>query len=373
VYHEGIVRKGANNVASLIIKSLIDLGIMRENDIGGELVIVFDNCSGQNKNNTVLKMMAWLVEMGYFKKVQFLFLIAGHTKNAADCLFNMLKAAYCKQNLFTIPQLLDALSKSRTVNVIEAKEEYFFDYDTWFNLYYSNFSGMVKQNHIFTCDISTARQGNQFMAEMRESYLDEHKTTATNTWKQNFPGRWDVKLYSEAVLNRATLIRYNQPTLLPMVWAAEINICKQVELSTNYKPVIPQQHHEDIIYKDPPQVIKDAVRDEKAKRAAFKQELNKSKSKAAKEALKKELDDVHLGNDPMKEDTPEQKAPPKGQKKRATTKAREEKAPPKKKTAGQKKKAPSKKKGAPVEMTTAVASKSDAMDDGGTKGDIKYD
>ncbi len=73
VYHEGVGKKGANNVCSLIIKTLKLRGILREDDPGGELNIVFDNCSGQNKNNTVLLLLVWLTEMGYFKKVNFVF------------------------------------------------------------------------------------------------------------------------------------------------------------------------------------------------------------------------------------------------------------------------------------------------------------
>ena len=46
------------------------------------------NSPGQNKNNTVLKLAMWLKEMHYFKRVRFVFLIVGHTKNACDRLFN---------------------------------------------------------------------------------------------------------------------------------------------------------------------------------------------------------------------------------------------------------------------------------------------
>ncbi len=91
LYHEGIASKGANNVASLILKTLTEIGVMREEEKGGELNIVFDNCSGQNKNNTVLRLAPYLVEMGYFKAVNFVFLVVGHTKNSADMLFNVLK------------------------------------------------------------------------------------------------------------------------------------------------------------------------------------------------------------------------------------------------------------------------------------------
>ncbi len=55
VYWECIVSKGENNVASLILKYLTYAKNIHENEKGGELNIVFDNCSGQNKNNTLLR------------------------------------------------------------------------------------------------------------------------------------------------------------------------------------------------------------------------------------------------------------------------------------------------------------------------------
>ncbi len=90
VYQEGIASKGANNVASLILKTLTDANIIHENEKGGEVIIVFDNCSEQNKNNTVLRLIPFLVELGYFMTVNFIFLVVGHTKNSADMIFNVL-------------------------------------------------------------------------------------------------------------------------------------------------------------------------------------------------------------------------------------------------------------------------------------------
>ena len=52
VYHKGVGKKGANNVASLIMKTLRELQLLGEDSVGGEVNIIFDNCSGQNKNNT---------------------------------------------------------------------------------------------------------------------------------------------------------------------------------------------------------------------------------------------------------------------------------------------------------------------------------
>ena len=94
VYNEAVAKKGANNVGSLIVKTLQQLNLLRDDSAGGELKIIFDNCSGQNQNNTVLRLAAWLKQMGYFKKVKFVFLIVGHTKIAADRLFYSLKHEY---------------------------------------------------------------------------------------------------------------------------------------------------------------------------------------------------------------------------------------------------------------------------------------
>jgi len=49
VYHEGIGKKGGTNVASLIVRTLQDMNILREGNPGGELNIIFNNCTGQTK------------------------------------------------------------------------------------------------------------------------------------------------------------------------------------------------------------------------------------------------------------------------------------------------------------------------------------
>ncbi len=120
VYHEGISKKGGAIVASLIVKTLQYMNILREGNPGGELNIVFDNCTGQNKNNTVLKLAMWLKEMGYFMRVNFVFLIVGHTKNACDCLFNSLKHHL---QLGEVPRLVGTSGTIETLMTIHALEK----------------------------------------------------------------------------------------------------------------------------------------------------------------------------------------------------------------------------------------------------------
>ena len=51
VYHEGIGKKGDTNVASIIVKTLRDMNILRQGNPGGELNIIFD---AEDKTKTIL-------------------------------------------------------------------------------------------------------------------------------------------------------------------------------------------------------------------------------------------------------------------------------------------------------------------------------
>jgi hypothetical protein len=60
--------------------------------------------------------------------VNIIFLVAGHTKNAADCLFNLLKQHNRKSQVFTMSQLQETLDKNMYVECIKVGIEDFYDY-----------------------------------------------------------------------------------------------------------------------------------------------------------------------------------------------------------------------------------------------------
>jgi len=60
VYHKGVDLKG---VASLLMNTLRKDNILCEGERGGELNVVFDNCSCLNKNNKVLGLVPFLIKM----------------------------------------------------------------------------------------------------------------------------------------------------------------------------------------------------------------------------------------------------------------------------------------------------------------------
>jgi hypothetical protein len=142
---------------------------------------VFDNCCGQNKNNTVLRLAPWLAQQGYFLEINFIFLVVGHTKNAADRLFNSLKVMYRKKNLYTFDQLVD-LGTLRTITVHPTMSEDFLDYGKLFDFFYKKLTGQIKQNHIFS-----TMQGDEIT--IRESFFDQHKEFIVTVMKKDFKDR----------------------------------------------------------------------------------------------------------------------------------------------------------------------------------------
>ena len=98
IWHEGEAKRGANNIASCLLKDYKSKGFFAETQ-EGELSVIADNCGGQNKNEEVLRLHLWLVEAEIFTLVRIIFFVKGYTKNDCDRLFNLLKQEYKTQIL----------------------------------------------------------------------------------------------------------------------------------------------------------------------------------------------------------------------------------------------------------------------------------
>ena len=121
--------KTVNSSASLLMKHLKDNGLL-DGNTQLKLTVVFDNCPN-NKSNCILCLAPFLVHKGYFEEVGFIFLVAGHTKNSAERLFNLLKTNYWSDHNYCISQLLQSSSKNKSVNAIAITWTNFFNWESF--------------------------------------------------------------------------------------------------------------------------------------------------------------------------------------------------------------------------------------------------
>ena len=154
VYTEATGKKGGNNVVSLIYKKLKDDKFLEEAQTGGpfkELILIFDNCCGQNKNKMVMRFCQWLIDKEIFKMIEVVFLICGHTKNICDRRFKDLKHNFHNANIYTFEDLLVHLSTNneKLVKVFAPKEEEFFNWTAFEDMYYVKKIDRISEWHWF--------------------------------------------------------------------------------------------------------------------------------------------------------------------------------------------------------------------------------
>jgi hypothetical protein len=117
--------KDGNNVASLLMRALQDLRWLVEGKTAKKLSIVMDNSSGQNKNGHVLRLALLLVELSFFKQVEFIFYIRGHTKNVCNHMFNLLKQKYHCSQINSTERLSTLLNEIDNVEYTHVTSEVF--------------------------------------------------------------------------------------------------------------------------------------------------------------------------------------------------------------------------------------------------------
>ena len=80
------------------------------------LHITVDNTTGENKNETLLAMCAWLVASGRFKQVRVLFLMVGHTHVIIDHIFGVVTVGLRRKELLLPVDLIRNIEASLAAN-----------------------------------------------------------------------------------------------------------------------------------------------------------------------------------------------------------------------------------------------------------------
>lgn len=76
-----------------------------------------DNCTGQNKNNTMIHYLLWRCMTGLHTKVTLSFLVVGHTKFAPDWCFGLVKRLYRRTKVGCLQDIAKVVDDSAICNV----------------------------------------------------------------------------------------------------------------------------------------------------------------------------------------------------------------------------------------------------------------
>ena len=256
IWTEGDGKRGANNIASCLLKDYRARGFLSDGKNEGSLNIIADNCGGQNKNEDVIRFHMWLVEASWFSEINIIFLVKGHTKNACDRMFNLLKHEYHNLNVESFSQLKTCLNKSLFVNVEEVGRHEFFDFSSTLNKYYRSLkSGETNRTHIFTIKESVCSTW----------LLKKDDADAPERIDKLLPTRRNKKALSLEPQERKIAIQ-NLLSDLTMLPAPGIPPIKQVELYKKWRKVISDEYKDITCPRPPEEVIQQVQNDKKAKR-----------------------------------------------------------------------------------------------------------
>jgi hypothetical protein len=241
IYHEGEGKKGGNNVASMIMKHIRDMGWATTDDGAKqrtELNIIMDNCAGQNKNRMVLRLSPLLVELQWYARVNMIFLVAGHTKNAADRLFNLLQREYQKSNIYNLEQLIQKLNNHPLIDAVKVNEDVFIDWDAFLGKIYTGIpGGLVSQYQYF---FSFAWQPGWLFAQLSSALTAEGvKVDLRNT-----------KMAQDDRMKMLSPGQSFDTSQIAMLKPPGVRAIKQVEMYEKWHKFVPEEHITDL-YKKP--------------------------------------------------------------------------------------------------------------------------
>ena len=142
-YDEREAGKGANEVISFLHNFLSTREIQTPN-----IRIHADNCRGQNKNKYVMWYLVWLAATGRVKRVEFKFMIKGHTHFIVDSNIGHIKREFQRSDVFCLEHWELVINRSAVTNkarVVDCNDVY--DWKKILYSYFKGFDGISKFQH----------------------------------------------------------------------------------------------------------------------------------------------------------------------------------------------------------------------------------
>jgi len=140
MWHELLARRGCNDVISCLFRFIFHIPLGRT---GAKWSIWWaDNCPSQNKNNYVVWFFQEMIRRKVYSRIDYKFLIPGHTYGSTDQAFGMIERYTSKIETVYVPQqwyehVTNASTGISSVKVIEMKQSFFHDFRQYLNNMYT--------------------------------------------------------------------------------------------------------------------------------------------------------------------------------------------------------------------------------------------
>lgn len=79
LWHETVAKRGSKEIGSCILKYVQSMFPILRSGEKRQLILWSDRCVGQNNNKTILSLMKYFINCGYFTEVHQKFLVSGHS------------------------------------------------------------------------------------------------------------------------------------------------------------------------------------------------------------------------------------------------------------------------------------------------------
>ncbi|KAK1942396.1 hypothetical protein P3T76_005895 [Phytophthora citrophthora] len=232
VYDEFASGKGSDQINSMLqhfIRTvLLPAGKKR-------LIVYADNCSGQNKNNHVIKFLLAQVHMGIFERVDYKFFVKGHTKNSCDRGFGHIRKHVARQDCWILDDIVSAVNDSATTNTtvhISRGNTFFKSYKPLVAELYKTLVG-VHQYQIFT------------------AVQDQPGVVLCRKGPDNEPVVQDLRRKVDGRLTEPEKVTRKFTHFLEDLSPPPRNTEKMLELHSKIGPYLPEEHQENWIYTTP--------------------------------------------------------------------------------------------------------------------------
>ncbi|KAK3919940.1 Non-reducing polyketide synthase PKS1 [Frankliniella fusca] len=126
LWHEGIAKRGANEIGSCLMKALVH----QAQEGKTEIYSFSDSCSGQNKNRFIYAMILQVSAI-FGVKIRHCFLTPGHTYNDADSVHARIESATKGKEIYEfgewIKEIENAKQNGPAYKVVQIERKDFFD------------------------------------------------------------------------------------------------------------------------------------------------------------------------------------------------------------------------------------------------------